>query len=223
MSSDLFARLIGAVVFVILGVIWGNMLGKFNPEFELIYTLAIGLVGVLFGLVATPYFTTRPIRKIRQLIRKLPAETLFSSILGMIIGLIVGALLAYPLSLMPDPVGMILPFVGVLVCCYFGVALFVMRQTDIGNLINGLSSRRENGSQSSLAQGNRTALLDTSVIIDGRVADIAKTGFLPGIMLIPRFVLNELQYIADSADNLPGARAQGHGSVGRIAKRSRLR
>jgi uncharacterized protein YacL len=208
MSSDLFARLIGAVVFVILGVIWGNMLGKFNPEFELIYTLAIGLVGVLFGLVATPYFTTRPIRKIRQLIRKLPAETLFSSILGMIIGLIVGALLAYPLSLMPDPVGMILPFVGVLVCCYFGVALFVMRQTDIGNLINGLSSRRENGSQSSLAQGNRTALLDTSVIIDGRVADIAKTGFLPGIMLIPRFVLNELQYIADSADNLRRARGR---------------
>jgi len=45
-------------------------------------------------------------------------------------------------------------------------------------------------------------LLDTSVIIDGRVADIAKTGFLPGTLLIPRFVLTELQYIADSADSL---------------------
>ena len=45
-------------------------------------------------------------------------------------------------------------------------------------------------------------LLDTSVIIDGRIADIAQTGFIPGILLVPRFVLNELQYIADSSDAL---------------------
>jgi uncharacterized protein YacL len=45
-------------------------------------------------------------------------------------------------------------------------------------------------------------LLDTSVIIDGRIADIARTGFLVGTLLIPRFVLNELQFIADSSDNL---------------------
>ena len=50
--------------------------------------------------------------------------------------------------------------------------------------------------------GSRTILLDTSVIIDGRIADIAKTGFLVGTLVIPRFVLNELQYIADSAESL---------------------
>ncbi len=49
---------------------------------------------------------------------------------------------------------------------------------------------------------NRNILLDTSVIIDGRIADIARTGFIPGTLLIPRFVLNELQYIADSSDSL---------------------
>jgi uncharacterized protein YacL len=48
----------------------------------------------------------------------------------------------------------------------------------------------------------RNVLLDTSVIIDGRIADIARTGFLAGTLLIPRFVLNELQYIADSPDAL---------------------
>ncbi|MBT6151365.1 MAG: TRAM domain-containing protein, partial [Chloroflexi bacterium] len=48
----------------------------------------------------------------------------------------------------------------------------------------------------------RQILLDTSVIIDGRIADIARTGFLSGELLIPGFVLNELQYIADSSDNL---------------------
>jgi uncharacterized protein YacL len=48
----------------------------------------------------------------------------------------------------------------------------------------------------------RVILVDTSVIIDGRIADIAKTGFITGTLLIPRFVLNELQYVADSADRL---------------------
>ena len=50
-------------------------------------------------------------------------------------------------------------------------------------------------------------LLDTSVIIDGRIYDIAKTGFIEGVLVIPVFVLNELQYIADSADSLKRERA----------------
>jgi len=70
-------------------------------------------------------------------------------------------------------------------------------------LLSALSGRNgEGGSSSSWSNLNRTILLDTSVIIDGRVADIAKTGFLPGTLLIPRFVLNELQYIADSPDGM---------------------
>jgi len=67
--------------------------------------------------------------------------------------------------------------------------------------LSGRSSG-EGGSGSSWTNLNRTILLDTSVIIDGRVADIARSGFLPGTLLIPRFVLNELQYIADSPDGL---------------------
>jgi uncharacterized protein YacL len=125
-----------------------------------------------------------------------------------LIGLIVAALLSYPLSLLPDPFGKIMPFLGVLVFIYFGVAVFVTRQTDVGNLLNGISSQRGEGGTIGWAAGSRTVLLDTSVIIDGRVADIAKTGFLPGTLLIPRFVLNELQYIADSPDGLRRARGR---------------
>ena len=69
-------------------------------------------------------------------------------------------------------------------------------------LLSALSGRNEGGGSSSWTNLNRNILLDTSVIIDGRVADIAKTGFLPGTLLIPRFVLNELQYIADSPDSM---------------------
>lgn len=208
MSADFSFRLFGMVVFATLGAFLGNWLGRLNPEYEIIYTMTVGLVGALFGLVLTPYFTSRPIRSLKKILAKLAAETLFSAILGLVVGLIIAALLAFPLSLLPDPFGKVLPFIGVVLFCYFGVALFVMRQTDMGNLIGAISARREDGGQSNWSQVNRTVLLDTSVIIDGRVADIAKTGFLPGTLLIPRFVLNELQYIADSSDNLRRARGR---------------
>ncbi len=80
-----------------------------------------------------------------------------------------------------------------------------MRQNDIFSLLRlNIPSRSAGGEDSGLLsmESSRSILLDTSVIIDGRIADIAKTGFLVGTLLIPRFVLNELQYIADSADGL---------------------
>jgi len=202
MSADFIARLIGMVVFALLGVYGGGWLGKDTAEQQIIYILAIGLVGALFGLVMTPYLTTRPIRLLRAILGKQSAETLFSGLFGLVAGLLIAALLAFPFSLLPVPFGQILPFVGVLIFGYFGVALFVMRRNDIANILGAVTSRRENGTATGWSQSGRTILLDTSVIIDGRVADIAKTGFLPGTLLIPRFVLNELQYIADSPDSL---------------------
>jgi uncharacterized protein YacL len=118
------------------------------------------------------------------------------------VGLLTAALLSFPFSQLPPPFGQILPFLGVLAFSYFGISLFVMRQGDLMGLMGTFSGRDEGGGSTSWTNLNRTILLDTSVIIDGRVSDIAKTGFLPGTLLIPRFVLNELQYIADSPDGL---------------------
>ena len=208
MSADFIFRIIGMAVFSIVGAYTGNGLSYYNPNQQLLYTITFTLVGALFGLVLTPYLTIRPIRGLRALLGRLTAEALFSGLIGLVAGLLTAALLAFPLSLLPPPLGKILPFLGVLVFGYFGVSIFVMRQTDIVNILSGISSRREDGSPASWGQTNRTILLDTSVIIDGRVADIAKTGFLPGTLLIPRFVLNELQYIADSPDGLRRARGR---------------
>jgi uncharacterized protein YacL len=207
MSSDFIFRIIGMAVFSVLGAYTGNGLSYYNPAQQMVYTITFTLVGALTGLVLTPYLTTRPVRSLRALLARLSAETLFTSLIGLVAGLLTAALLAFPLSLLPPPLGKILPFLGVLIFGYFGVAIFVMRQTDIVNIMGGIS-RREGGSPASWGQTNRTILLDTSVIIDGRVADIAKTGFLPGTLLIPRFVLNELQYIADSPDGLRRARGR---------------
>jgi uncharacterized protein YacL len=208
MSADLIFRIVGMVVFSILGAYMGKGLSDYNPSQPWLFSIIFGLVGVIFGLLVTPYLTTRPIRGLRALLKRMPAETLFSGLIGLVSGLLTAALLAFPLSLLSPPLGKILPFLGVLLFGYLGVAIFVMRQADIAMILGGISSRRENGSPTTWGQANRTILLDTSVIIDGRIADIAKAGFLPGTLLIPRFVLNELQYIADSPDGLRRARGR---------------
>jgi uncharacterized protein YacL len=88
-----------------------------------------------------------------------------------------------------------------------GITVFIMRQGDLFAILSAIFGKANSAGAGSSKEtkslsDNRTILLDTSVIIDGRVADIGRTGFLPGALLIPRFVLAELQYIADSADSL---------------------
>ncbi len=202
MSFEFILRIIGMIVLGVSGGYWGFEISHLTPDTAFQTTSIFALVGALAGLILTPYFTTRPARALRSLLGRMAAESLFAGLTGLVVGLLIAALLAFPLSLLPPPFGEILPFVGVLIFSYFGVSLFVMRQGDIMGLLSALSGRSESGGSSSWTNLNRNILLDTSVIIDGRVADIAKTGFLPGTLLIPRFVLNELQYIADSPDGL---------------------
>ena len=202
MSFEFILRIIGMIVLAVAGGYWGFDLSRFSPSDAIRTTLVFALVGALTGLILTPYFTTRPARALRSLLGRLAAESLFAGLTGLIAGLLIAALLAFPLSLLPKPLGEILPFMGVLIFSYFGVSLFVTRQGDIMGLLSALSGRGEGGGSSSWSNLNRNILLDTSVIIDGRVSDIARTGFLPGTLLIPRFVLNELQNIADSSDGM---------------------
>ena len=209
-SLEFIFRLIGMVVFAVLGVFIGLQVGDILNGVRELYAVVIGLLGALAGLVLTPYITTRPVKYIIAKLGKISPQTLLSGIIGLVVGLLVAALLAFPLSMLPDPLGQILPFVNVLIFGYFGISIFVMRQKEIfGALRSRFSTRGSSlsgkGSNTEDLMGSgsdRTILLDTSVIIDGRIADVAKTGFLVGTLLIPRFVLNELQYVADSADAL---------------------
>jgi len=204
MSVEFIFRLVGMVVFAIIGAYAGVYLAILLDGMVDMYALLLGLVGALSGLVLTPFLTTRPARSLRALMARLSAQTLLASLIGLIAGLIIAALLAFPLSLLPEPLRSIMPFLGVLLFSYLGVALFVMRQNDIFSILRfTLPGRSQNQDEATPARdAGRTILLDTSVIIDGRISDIARTGFLVGTLLIPRFVLNELQYIADSADGL---------------------
>jgi len=164
------------------------------------YVIVLSLAGAGLGLLLTPFVTSRPYRKARAKLRQVPAQTLVSVGIGLTVGLFIAALMAFPLSFLPEPFGQVLPFIGVVFFSYLGVAVMVMRERDIFNVIGGRLSNRSNNSN--LSSAGHYILLDTSVIIDGRIADISQTGFVLGEMLVPRFVLNELQHVADSADRL---------------------
>ncbi|MBK8049923.1 MAG: PIN domain nuclease [Anaerolineales bacterium] len=165
------------------------------------------LIGAVFGFVFAPWLVIAPARAARNALRQVPINDLVAGTIGLSIGLLIAALLAYPMSRLPPPFGGIVPFILVLLFGYLGATVFTLRQNDIYGLVQRRSlttpvSNPPSSTASAEVEHEPILLLDTSVIIDGRIADIAKTGFLLGRLTVPRFVLNELQYIADSPDSL---------------------
>ena len=199
MILELLVRLFGMILLGAAGWRLGRYLaGIAPPESYLRYSVvALTLAGAVVGALVTPWVTIKPIRYVRHKIQELPAKELFAIIVGLIVGLIIAALLSPVLANLPSPFGDVMPFVGAILFGYLGVVVATMRRKDLFSL---LSSRFAKSAEAPLDE--RVVLLDTSVIIDGRIADISQTGFVSGTMLVPRFVLNELQHIADSSDSL---------------------
>lgn len=201
MSSEFIVRIVGMAVLVVAGIYLGVFLSDLAGGDAEFWAIVFGLLGALVGLVVTPYVTTRPIRAIKVAMAGLSARRMIAGVLGFIVGLVIAALLAFPLSLLPSPFGKLMPFIGAVFFGYLGTAIAIMREHDVTNLIR---ARLPEAGESSarLAEPGRNVLLDTSVIIDGRILDIARTGFISGSMLVPSFVLVELQQVADSSDPL---------------------
>lgn len=186
--------------------IGGGFLGRWlaqvfgAPEAVEAYVVILGLIGLLAGLILTPSVTIRPLRQASRAVTTMPPERLVAIISGVFIGLVAAALVSLPLSLLPSPFRQIVPLIAAIVLCYLSVIILVSRQNDLQAFFRGLRPV----AQQPIAEveQERFLLLDTSVIIDGRILDISKTGFVRDTLLIPNFILKELQYIADSADSL---------------------
>ncbi len=131
-------------------------------------------------------------------LRTVPLWTYLYGLAGLIVGLFAGALGNYVVGKLPiqDPrVAQVLSLLVYIVCAYFGLILGLWkgpeyRAGDEGELEFGMG------------QTSSPKILDTSVIIDGRIADICETGFLEGPLIVPQFVLKELQHIAGSPDSI---------------------
>ena len=132
-------------------------------------------------------------------------------VLGLVVGLIAAALASAPLSLLPGAAGEWAPFGAALVMVSVAVHVAVTRKDDLGALLR-LPSEETNGeapaTQASNGGVNGKIVMDTSAIIDGRIADITATGFLRDQLIVPRFVLEELRNIADSPDSLRRSRGR---------------
>ncbi|MBN2304069.1 MAG: PIN domain nuclease [Anaerolineae bacterium] len=203
MSLELSLRLVGMMVFALLGALVGINLSDalFLPSEAT--GLTFSLMGAFAGLLITPWLTTYPARASRRVITQMPAENLITTMFGLMFGMIISALLALPLSLLPDPFGQVLPTIAAITVTYVSVTIFSLRAQDVFTLFGGVLGDKSGAfARLSNAGAAGEILMDTSVIIDGRILDISKTGFIQGALLVPRFVLNELQHVADSAEML---------------------
>lgn len=212
LSVEFFFRIIGAVLFSIGGAYLGAYLGAQLAEAPEVWGTVFFLVGVLVGLIGTPYITTRPARATRDMVAAASRNTLIAGGAGILVGVLIGALLTGPLSQLPPPIGNFAPFISVIVLAWLGATIGILRANDIAvtfaSMVASVPAARPTGESTApvvpgqLSPGGNYILLDTSVLIDGRIVDICQTGFINSTLVVPRFVLNELQYIADSADAL---------------------
>lgn len=203
MSIEFFLRLFGMAVLAVLGYQAGDYLGgPGKPPEAVRYTVLLALAGAGVGLLVTPYVTIKPFRWIRQQIRQVPANKLIAGTVGLVIALVISALLSLPLSLLPGDLGKWLPLATAIFLSYVGVSVMVMREQDMLVAAGSFLPVSLPAAERPLQNGTNQVILDTSAIIDGRIADISQTGFLQSVLVLPRFVLDELRHIADSSDVL---------------------
>ncbi len=196
-SANFYVRILGAFVLGYIGWYFGAHYSADPPTYEQqLGTLLLLLSGLGLGLVLTPYVVLYPFRTVLRRARTMPSLDLAATGIGLGLGLIVGVLLTFPLSHLPGPLGQYLPFIVASLCAYIGSVVINWRKNDLLGLVYG---RQETPVSSTTT---REFLLDTSVIIDGRIVEVVKTGFLNGRIVVPRFVLQELQQLADSPDDL---------------------
>jgi uncharacterized protein YacL len=161
-------------------------------------------LGAFCGLLVATIFAGPLIRRMQQVTERaaeIPNQELLSGLAGVLSGLVLSALL-YPAVSGLKGAGMLVPAALALFFGYMGLRIGLRKGDEMSQgLIRLLESRK-----APLPEEDRHyeehKILDTSVIIDGRIADICKTGFIEGTLVIPEFVLEELQHIADSSDLL---------------------
>ena len=203
-----------------LGVIgWrlGLYISKLSSDKEefLLWGLALTLAGAIIGGVLIPYFILKSRRMSVEFIDSLPGSALISATAGLLVGLVVASLISIPLYTLSGWPGWGVPVIVNVVLGFSGLWLGILRERDVRAIFPGLEAPAPsmgfigNGwtgkadkikSRNSSRNGN--ILVDTSAIIDGRIADLSITGFLEGSLVVPRFVLDELRHIADSSDPL---------------------
>lgn len=172
----------------------------------------------VLGFALLPYLTVIPAMNTLRAVQELSTAEFVTAIIGLFLGLVLGLLLGLPVAAFGPPIGTYAPLGISLFLGFAMVGLTVAKRHDLIAAAEGLGIIKRRPVEGGTESGPNV-LVDTSAIIDGRIADIAESGFLYGTLLIPRFVLDEVQRLADSADNLRRTRGRrGLEILGRLRK-----
>ena len=199
MVWNILMRLIGAGSFGVAG--WGLgvlVSGVSADRVEYLpWGLAFTLGGVLIGALAGPYVVFGPLGKVLDRLNQLSVAVLMSATIGLVVGLVIAVLISIPLFNLEGWLGWGVPLIISFSLGVLGLWLGVQRETEIRRIlpldVAGAPAR---------ISSKAGILVDTSAIIDGRMADLGRMGFLNGTLVIPAFVLDEVRHIADSSDSL---------------------
>ncbi len=167
----------------------------------------IGIISVLsgfLGVVLAPGIVEKIVQLtswLEQRLNRMSIQEIIGGAIGLIIGLIIATLLGTAVSWLPWVwIGGVLKVVVTLMLGYLGVSVGTKRKEELLGFLPRFG--RDKPTKTEAKQPQPYKILDTSVIIDGRIADICKSGFIEGTLIIPNFILEELRHIADSSDLL---------------------
>ncbi|MGM9950195.1 MAG: PIN/TRAM domain-containing protein [Lysinibacillus sp.] len=161
----------------------------------------------VLSFALSDYFV-RLITWMEEVLFRLPVGDLLFGTMGLVIGLSVASLIGFAINGIQLPlITEVLPVVLSIVLGYLGFRIGFNKRDELLQMFtrSGPTSKKKQGEPEVKLPHK---LLDTSVIIDGRIADISETGFIEGILVVPQFVLTELQHIADSSDTLKRTRGR---------------
>ncbi len=189
---------------------------------NLLYLALSGLAVGLLAYALAPWLISGVWKATNWLegrLQKAPVQDILAGAFGLIVGLIIASLLGSALARIPV-VGSFLPMLTSFIVGYLGLSVAIKKRDELVSLL-GL---RRSGARDRSEKGAVPKILDTSVVIDGRIADICQTGFIEGPLIIPGFVLEELRHIADSSDTLKRNRGRrGLDVLNRIQKELDIR
>ncbi len=198
-----YIRLLGAALGAAVGLALGSS-GLFaSSAYEGAFLAAWVVAWIVVGFAILPYLTIVPAQWLIRQVEALSTAEFVAAVIGLLIGLLMGLLLAVPLSGLAAPWGQWLPL-GVSILFGLGMlGLTVAKRKDLLLAAQTVGLLRQAGTdRAASGAGDPRIVVDTSAIIDGRIAEIVESGFIYGTLVIPRFVLEELQHIADSSDAL---------------------
>ncbi|HHU64041.1 MAG TPA: PIN/TRAM domain-containing protein [Clostridiales bacterium] len=204
--------LIGALIgygigYLILSILtYFNHIQSFNFAIDVVILATCSILGGIIVFIIS-YRIIKTLQQftdwVEKRLQEIPTQDIFFGVIGLTVALIIASLLMNLVRLIP--VSIVSTLVSIflyLVLGYFGINIAVRRRDELAGLFKRTSFTKDKSKSGRSESTVQPKILDTSVIIDGRIFDICKTGFVEGPLIIPSFVLEELRHIADSSDTL---------------------